>query len=109
MAIQSRVPSAPAATSATTAEIRFIDVGQRADAELAGSHADDLAVVWRSIEAGDLYPQQQRVFGPKLLNRLAADWSRVDRLRAQDLEWAEAIDAVVEWDLECARGEESGS
>ena len=43
----------------------------RADAELAGKHADALAEVWRSIEAGDLYPQQQRIYGPKLLNRLA--------------------------------------
>ena len=75
----------------------------RADAELAGKHADALAEVWRSIEAGDLYPQQQRIYGPKLSNRLAADWSRIDRLRTQDREWAAAIDAVVEWDLACAR------
>jgi hypothetical protein len=70
----------------------------REDAKLAGKHADALAEVWRLIEAGDLYPQQQRIRGPRLLNRLESDSRKLERLREQDLEWADALDAVTAWD-----------
>lgn len=81
----------------------------RADAELAGKHADALAEVWRSLDAGELYPAHERVFGTKLLNRLEADWARLERIRSRDLEWAGAIEAVAAWEVARARVEGSAS
>jgi hypothetical protein len=81
----------------------------RADAELAGKYAEAMAEVWRALDAGELYPACERVFGAKLLNRLEADWAKLDQLRARDLEWADAIDALTEWDLARARVEETAT